>query len=409
MRKGGVMSPRYPAGPQSLLRSINSRAVLELIAVDGPLTRSELSRRTGLSKPSIGAMLAALLDRGAVHEVGQVSGRKGPAAVLYRVAPDCAWAIGVEIGHDRLRVAVADITGEVRARGVADVSRQRAALVRQVRTLVGTTLREVGVGIDEVSQIVIGVPAVVGSDGRSLTYADALPSDGAGLGLALERVLPVPVLLENDVNLAALAERSLGHGVGVDDFVLVSLGVGLGVGVVLGGRLHRGASGAAGEVGYLPNSDATAQFVSAPQQRDALEPYVGARAVVDLARQAGMRGELSARSVFDQARNGDDRALRVVDATARSLAYVVSCVTPVIDPAVVVLGGAIGANGDLLLDPVIRHLAELSPFRPSVVSSELGSDAVLLGATAMAADLARESVFTQLTSTPTPTLMLQES
>jgi hypothetical protein len=76
---------------------------------------------------------------------------------------------------------------------------------------------------------------------------------------------------------------------------------------------------------------------------------------------------------------------------------------------VVVLGGAIGANGDLLLDPVIRHLAELSPFRPSVVSSELGSDAVLLGATAMAADLAREFVFTQLTSTPTPTLMLQES
>jgi predicted NBD/HSP70 family sugar kinase len=122
-----------------------------------------------------------------------------------------------------------------------------------------------------------------------------------------------------------------------------------------------------------------------------------------------MRGELTARSVFDQARAGDVRALRVVDATARSLAYVVSCVAPVIDPSVVVLGGAIGANGDLLLDPVIRHLEEFSPFRPSVVSSQLGSDAVLLGATAMAADLARESVFTQLTSTPTATLMLQES
>jgi predicted NBD/HSP70 family sugar kinase len=131
--------------------------------------------------------------------------------------------------------------------------------------------------------------------------------------------------------------------------------------------------------------------------------------VVDLARQAGMRGELTARSVFDQARAGDVRALRVVDATARSLAYVVSCVAPVIDPSVVVLGGAIGANGDLLLDPVIRHLEEFSPFRPSVVSSQLGSDAVLLGATAMAADLARESVFTQLTSTPTTSLMLQES
>ena len=278
------MSPRYPAGPQSLLRSINSRAVLELIAVDGPLTRSELSRRTGLSKPSIGAMLAALVDRGAVHEVGQVERhqRAGRSALPGRS--------GLRVGDrrgDRPRPAARGGRGHHR-RGPCPRCGGRQSSAGGTRPsgprAGGHTLREVGVAVDEVSQIVIGVPAVVGSDGRSLTYADALPSDGAGLGLALERVLPVPVLLENDVNLAALAERSLGHGVGVDDFVLVSLGVGLGVGVVLGGRLHRGASGAAGEVGYLPNSDATAQFVSAPQRRDALEPYVGARAVVELAR-----------------------------------------------------------------------------------------------------------------------------
>ena len=231
------MSQRYPAGPQSLLRAINSRAVLEIIAVDGPLTRTELAHRTGLSKPSISAMLASLLDRGAVQEVGQVSGRKGPAAVLYRVAPDCAWSVGIDIGHNRLHVAVADVTGDVRARAAVDVRRTRASLVRQVTTVVSSTLAEVGLSLGDVTQVVVGVPGVVGPDGRELSYADALPDDGRGLGRALEAAFPAPLVLENDVNLAALAERAQGHGVGVDDFVLVSLGVGLGVGVVLGGRL----------------------------------------------------------------------------------------------------------------------------------------------------------------------------
>ena len=128
-----------------------------------------------------------------------------------------------------------------------------------------------------------------------------------------------------------------------------------------------------------------------------------------LPRRPGCPGELTARSVFGLAREGNPAARKVVDATARSLAYVVACVAPVVDPSVVVLGGAIGANGDLLLEPVARHLRGLTPFQPSLVSSELGSDAVLLGATAMATELARESAFATLTSSPTTHLLLQES
>ncbi|HTY71664.1 MAG TPA: ROK family transcriptional regulator [Actinomycetes bacterium] len=403
------MTQRFPAGPQSMLRAINSRAVLEIIAVEGPLTRTELAGRTGLSKPSISAMLAALLDRGAVQEVGQVSGRKGPAAVLYQVAPDCAWSVGIDIGHDRLRVAVADVTGTVRASQTADVRRTRAGLVRQVRNCTAAVLGQVGLGVADVDQVVVGVPGVVGPDGRELSYADALPDDGAGLGEALDAAFPAPVVLENDVNLAALAEHSLGKGVDVDDFVLLSLGVGIGLGVVVHGRLHRGASGAAGEVGYLPHFQPTVRVAAPPLTRDPLEPYVGARAVVALGQEAGLGADLTARQVFDLARAGNEVATGVVEETARALAYVVACVAPVVDPARVVLGGAIGSNGDLLLEPVARHLSELSPFHPALVSSDLGADAVLLGATAMATELARDSAFAALTSTsPTP-LLLQES
>jgi len=399
------MRQRYPAGPQSLLRAINERAVLELLGREGRLTRSEVARRTGLSKPTASAALASLAERGAVREVGLRTGRKGPAAALYEVDPDCAWAVGVDVGHDRIRVAVADVTGRTHVRVEDAVRRSRDALVRQVRMLCAKATAEAGIGWPRVTQVVVGLPAVVGTDGRRLSYGEGLPLEGEGLGDALHQALPAPVVLENDVNLAALAERAAGIGTRVSDFVLVSVGVGLGLGVIIDGRLHRGASGAAGEAGYLPGDRAgTAEASPGAPERDRVDSHIGAEHIVAEARRRGLvadpNGELTPRVVFERARAGDPAATAVVAETARSIAYVIACVTPLLDPSLVVLGGAIGANGDLLLDPVTRALATLSPLRPRVVGSTLGSDAALLGAVAMAVDLARETAFTAATAGP---------
>jgi predicted NBD/HSP70 family sugar kinase len=387
----------YSAGPQSLLRSINARAVLELIDKQSPISRTDVARLTGLSKPTVSVTLAALVDVGVVHEVGHVTGRKGPAAVLYAIIPTTSWGIGVDLGHDRVRVAIADLNGVTRARKEAGIRRDPEALVQQVLQMCQEAAAEVGTALGESTHVVVGLPAVVGPDGRQLSYAGGLPGAGVGLGEALAATLPTPLVLENDVNLAALSEHTQGHGVDVDDFVLVSLGVGLGVGLVVGGRVIRGASGAAGEVGYLPGERETALHAKPPLNRDLVESSIGARYIVSQARAKGLDGEVSARSVFDQARDGNADALEIVDGTARAIAYVISCIAPVVDPKLVILGGAIGSNADLLAAPVGAHLETLSPFRPSLKFSELGSEAVLLGALARARDLARRWAFDTFT------------
>lgn len=390
------MSHRYPAGPQRLLRSLNGRAVLEAIDREGPLTTADLASRTKLSRPTVAAAVGLLLGRGVITEAGPAVGRKGPAPVLYQVDVDCAFAIGVDIGHRRVRAAVVDVTGAERARREQEGRPGRDALVGQIHAMCSELAAEVGLRLEEITQVVMGLPAVVGADGRGLSYAAGLPDAGEGLGEALGRVIPRPLVLENDVNLAALAERTHGCGTEVDDFVLISLGVGLGLGMVVGGRVRRGATGVAGEAGYLPSD----RMIAPPgRRRDLVQDHLGARYISAEARRLGLPGDGSPRTVFALARDGDPAAALIVDDTARSIAYVVACVVPLIDPALIVLGGSIGANGDLLLDPVAGHLADFSAFRPRIVASGLGPDAVLVGATTMAANLARESAFTEATST----------
>ncbi|TFV31520.1 ROK family transcriptional regulator [Streptomyces sp. T1317-0309] len=321
------MTRRYPAGPQRLLRSLNGRAVLEAIDEAGPVTTTDLAGRIPLSRPTVAAAVGLLVERGVITEVGPATGRKGPAPAQYRVNADCAFGIGVDVGHRRIRAAVADVTGRIRARAETGQHGERGAdaLVGQVLEMCADLAGHVGRELQEITQVVAGLPAAVGPDGRRLSYAAGLPDAGKGLGEALGRAVPVPLVLENDVNLAALAERTHGLGTETDDFVLVSLGVGLGLGLVVDGRVRRGATGVAGEAGYLPSDRMIAPV---GQRRDLVQEHLGARYISAEAQRLGLPGDGSPRGVFDLARAGDPGALAIVDDTARSVAYVVACVVP---------------------------------------------------------------------------------
>jgi predicted NBD/HSP70 family sugar kinase len=217
-----------------------------------------------------------------------------------------------------------------------------------------------------------------------------------------------PVFCENDANLAALGEYALGAGQGSRLFAYLWVGTGLGAGVVADGRLFRGGHGAAGEIGYLPMFPLPGPGAAAgadPEGPDAgadstgrggpMEEAVSADAVVALARSLGMPRATTrtAKDVFAAARAGDATALRVVETEAARLAHAVAALAAVLDPELVVLGGGVGRNGDLLLAPLRAGLRDLTPLRPRVVGSALGDDAVLLGAVARAAETARERVF----------------
>jgi predicted NBD/HSP70 family sugar kinase len=209
---------------------------------------------------------------------------------------------------------------------------------------------------------------------------------------AVQRELGANIAFENDVNLAAMGERWRGLGTDVADFVYFHVGTGVGLGLILNGELFRGASGAAGEIAYLPIG-VPDPHERRSRRRGTLERSLGAEGVVAMARLEGMAPPLTAKKVFAAARKGDARALRVVATVAERIALALAAVVPVVDPDLVILGGGIGHNGDLLLEPVEAELRAISPFSPRVAVGALGDDAAVEGAVAMALRAAQDRLF----------------
>ncbi|HEX8856145.1 MAG TPA: ROK family protein, partial [Thermoleophilaceae bacterium] len=256
-----------------------------------------------------------------------------------------------------------------------------------------------GVTWDQVAHTVVGGPGVFDPDSDRLRHAPNLPGwSRPGLMSSLREALPPSVALDNDANLAAVGERSYGRGREADTFVYVFVGTGIGMGIVIDGQLYRGAHGAAGEVGYLPVSgdeDADPKSDTRARLRGILEEAASADAVVRTAKRLGMTGAVSAKHVFADARKGDPLAVAAVEVEAERLALVVGTVAAILDPELVLLGGGVGGNLDLLRPPLERKLAELTPLGTRIEEGKLGQDAIVLGAIASALDTARDRVFEQ--------------
>ena len=393
----------FALGTPSFLRSMNERTVLELIRRRGPLSRAQVSRDSGLSKPTVSLALSSLLAASLVHEVGRSTGGRGPSAVLYEINPSAGWVVGIDVGRRWLRAAIADIAGTIVAR------RDERAKVRSAQTLIGQIGRvahslagDAGIRWKQVSHATIGSPGVFDPVRGLVQMAPNLPGWGRhGIVEAVRDELGTNVSFENDVNLAALGERARGHGRDVTDFVFLWIGTGVALGIVLGGVLYRGARGAAGEIGYLPIGTGDPHDPG-NRRRGAFEESAAAAGIVRIARDLGVRGPLTAERVFAAARRGDGTARRAVEEEARRVALGLAAIVPVLDPEVVILGGGVGRSGDLLLAPIERELHALSPFRPRVLVSALGDDAVLHGAIATALEAGRREVFARPATSQRP-------
>ncbi len=384
---------------RGVLRTYNERTLLAALRAAGSTSRAELARTTGLSKPTVSAALANLERAGLVRQTGEVSrgqGR-GRAAVLYEADPTAGYVIGVDVGRSWIRVAAADLDGTVVGRRDApNTTRTAGAMVRAAARLARTVTEEAGLDWPQVVHTVVGSPGVADPGTHRVRYAVNLPGWGRGdLFDRLRAELGTGLEVMNDANLAALGEYAFGAGQGSRLFAYLWIGTGLGAGLVADGKLFRGGHGAAGEIGYLPMFPVAVEGeAAAPSaRRGALEDAVSADAVVRLAHAMGLAAAKTAKDVFAAARAGDRTALRVVEVEAARLAHAVATLAAVLDPELVVLGGGVGRNGDLLLAPLRAALRELTPLRPRVVASTLGDDAVLLGAVATAAEAAREHVF----------------
>jgi predicted NBD/HSP70 family sugar kinase len=389
------MAGRANSATTTLLRDLNERTVLEAIRAERPVSRAEISRRCGISKPTVSLALQSLLESGLVREAEREGDGPSYGALFFEPVAEAAVVLGIDIGARFLRLAICDLEGEVLARedlehGGADVG----ALLDLCDGIVTRLVESTRVPAERVDGIVVGVPGVVAPMSGVVQLAENVPGlEGMVVADELAARLGCPVTVENDIDLAALGEQWRGVGSGVDDFAFLSVGTGLGSGLVLGGELHRGHHGAAGEV----------EFASGSGLGSAIDPCASAvstlaEELAATARSTSLRAPYDVRSIFAAARVGDATARAVVAEEARRIALHISPIAAVADVALVVLGGGIGVNGDLLLPPVRAHLEQQLPYPPLLEVSRLGDAAVLTGALAGGLRAALDNVFVRRTS-----------
>ncbi len=441
-----------PASP-STARAINDRLALRLLQQRGPLTAGQLKQFTGLSRPTVADLVERLAAAGLITVVGE-SGeqRRGPNARLYGIVADRAHLAALDVRTDSVSVAVADLLGRELARACAPIGTDTGTgpAVEQAVALVERAVEQAGA--ERLHTVGVGAPGLIDPGTGELRDSTGLPAWHRRLVTALQERLPgARVIVENETNLAALAEQRDGAARERDTFVLLWLGGGTGAAVVLDGTLRRGASGGAGEIGFLP-VPGTGGLPSATGCDGGFHHLAAAAAVVRLAADHGLGGPgpgeqrpggpsadgaadaaalvrravdlTTARPEETPAAGGADgplstatdvpaatdaaerpaaageadgaaRAGRFLDALADRIALGVASVAAVLDPGCVVLGGEIGqAGGDVLAARVEQRVARLSPLRTEVRAGALGGGAVLRGALLTARDSAQEDLFT---------------
>ena len=404
------------AARPALIRALNEQLLLDHIRTSGPYSRADLARVSGLSKPTVSLALANLERAGLVRLAGQRTGLPGRTALLYEVRPEAGFVLGLDIGLRYLRGAVADLAGEVRARLSVPVHAITLAdRVAELVALADELCARVGITRAEVTQTVVGSPGVYDPQRDLMALTGCLPGwDQPEAVIRLRAAFGPALAIENDADAAALAERALRVGQEADDFAFVHVGTGIGMGLVLGGRLHRGVHGVAGEIAFMPlggdpqawadppGADAASsapdeRVTAGPEgviidpaearRRGTLEAAGGADGIVRAARRAGLTGLVTAQGVFEAAAAGDKRAAAVVAGEARLVAAAICCVITVVDPSLIVLGGGIGqAPG--FAEAVTAALAEIAPVLPEVKVSAHGTDVVVDGCLAEATAMA---------------------
>ncbi|MET7344944.1 ROK family transcriptional regulator [Streptomyces sp. NPDC005547] len=388
-----------PASP-STARAMNDRLALRLLQQDGPLTATQLKTLTGLSRPTVADLVERLRDAGLIHVVGETGAdRRGPNARLYGIVADRALLAGLDVRTDSVAVVVADLLGATLAEATLPIGSETEGdeAVEQAVALLADTARRAGSA--PLHSVGIGAPGLIDPVTGELRDSSGLPSWHRSLVRALQERLPATVLVENETNLAAVAEHRAGAARDHDTFVLFWLGHGVGAAVMLDGKLRRGASGGAGEIGFLP-VPGTIGTPSAVNCDGGFHSLAGSVPLCELAARHGIAvteegREPGGAAAVRAALAGEGDSEGFLDAAADRIALGAAAVASVLDPGLVLLSGEVGrAGGGALAARVSGRLEAMSPLRTEVRAGLLGGTAVLRGALLAAREAAQEALFT---------------
>lgn len=369
------------------MRQVNRSAILELVRQNSPIARSEIGRLLELSAPTVIRIVDELIADGLVRATGEMAGTAGRPRELLEYNRQGGLVIGIDLGGTRLYGALATIGGEILAethqrRHGSSGEESYALVAESVRCLVQAAASS----SPPLLGLAVGAPGVTHAASGVVEWAPSLNWRNFPLKQRLAEEFDLPAAVDNDVNLAVLGEQWFGAGRGARNMILLSLGTGMGGGMVIDGVLYRGFHEAAGEVGYmLPDNKALGRRYA--DGFGALENIVSGtgitRRAAKLLAAEGHSVEaeaLSANLVFEAARGGERWALKIVAETVDYLSLAVANVATLLDPELVILGGGIAGSADLLIDPILQRIDGTIQHTPRIVASELGSKATAMGA-----------------------------
>jgi predicted NBD/HSP70 family sugar kinase len=389
-------------GDATLLRRVNESAVLEVIRENGPVTRADMARRLRLSLPTITRIVTDLISDGLIREHSAGNSRGGRRPTLLEFNFRANLIIGVYIGRNMVG-GLADLNGAILKRATRPSAPGEAGLntlidliceLQREAQALGIPLRGVGIGAPSIVEFPKGVVVL----SPMLEWRD-LP-----LRQILQEKLGLPVIVQNEINLLTLGESWRGAGRNIRNMACISLGAGIGAGLVIEGQIYSGHHFAAGEIGYAVPGE---RFLGRKYETyGCLESVAGSLGILrrlalrladgevsSLDRRAACDGRLTVDAVFDAARNGDEVARAVVDETVDYWSIALANLACLVDPARIVISGELSEYGDLFLDRIRWRLQGLVPALPEVVVSDLGMDAAVLGAVALVMRETSDEVF----------------
>ena len=381
-----------------LMRRLNRSAILDAIREHSPIARSEIARKLNISMPTVMRVIDDLVAEDLVRWSGNSETSGGRPRTLLEFNRQGYAVVGLDLGGTKMYGTVADLGGNIQdevyvtwKHGDSQDSLQR------VYELIAELLSRPRPDGQQVRGIGVGAPGVTLSEEGIVSWAPSLGWRDLPLKAMLKERFGLPVVVENDVNLAALGEYGFGAGKGASSLVCLAVGTGIGAGIVIDRKIHRGFNESAGEIGYLPPA---ASFLGRRyDQYGALEEQASGtgieRRATELFQQQGWplpTEGLSAERVFSAARSGEAWARQIVEETVDYLALAIAAISAILDPQVIVLGGGVARSADLLIEPILSRLDGVLATRTNLVQSSLGYRAAVMGAIMLVLDTTTEYV-----------------
>ena len=382
-----------PAVP-SLIREINERRALELLRISGALHAAEIARLVGLSRPTTTDILRGLVENGLVQEYlpGEEDSKR--AKSVFEAISDVKVSVGIDIGSRFIRAAVGDLDGKIRSNVSIPVkAKSLKAITSYINEAVSSALNDSEYKLKDVNSICVGTPGVIQQSSGVVSIAGTIAAlDGVNLSELIKNCFGIKPIVENDINVLTVAEQSAGHGKGLSNFCVLSVGSGLGGGLVLNGQLHRGHHGAAGEVFYVPFGD--------PHDKHRSDTNPSGDRIAEITRNltkkyrnSTLKEPYSTVDILSAAKAGDALGKAVVAQEAERIALYIAAVSAITDVELVVLSGGIGRQAEFFLSPIKKLVSEILPFPPKIAVSKLGDNGILIGTLQIATVEAREKVF----------------